>query len=58
MAVAARRDFQRSGVMALECLIDPQDFFDWCALNGKPNDAAARAEFVSMKLNAAHAAQS
>lgn len=23
MAVAARRNFQRSGVMALECLIDP-----------------------------------
>jgi hypothetical protein len=55
MAVSARRDFQRSGVLALECQIDPQGFFDWCALHDQKNDAAARAEFVSQKLSAAHA---
>ena len=53
MAVSARRELQRSGVRALECLIVPQEFFDWCALNNKPNIAASRAEFVSEKLSAA-----
>jgi hypothetical protein len=53
MAVAARREFQRSGVRAIECLIDPQEFFDWCAQNEQENNAAARAEFVSQALTAA-----
>ncbi len=54
MAVAARRNFQRSGVMALECLIDPDEFFAWCAANQQENDSTARGEFVSEVLSAAH----
>lgn len=53
IAVAARRVFQRSGVRAIECLIDPQAFFDWCALNGQENNAHSRAEFVSEVLTTA-----
>lgn len=57
MAVAARRNFQRSGVLALECQIVPEEFFAWCAENDQENNATARAEFVSEKLSAAHAAK-
>ena len=57
MAISARREFQRSGVLALEFQIIPQDFFDWCALNNQENNAAARAEFVSERLSAAHEAK-
>lgn len=53
MAVKARREFQRSGVRAIECLIDPQDFADWCARNSQPNNATSRAEYVSAVLTAA-----
>ncbi|HXU92715.1 MAG TPA: hypothetical protein VFP33_03570 [Gallionella sp.] len=53
MAVSARREFQRSGVRAIECHIVPQEFFAWCALNGRENNATARAEYVSEKLTAA-----
>ncbi|HEX5364914.1 MAG TPA: hypothetical protein VFW59_11670 [Gallionella sp.] len=53
MAVKARCEFQRSGVRAIECLIDPQDFADWCAQNSLPNNATARAEYVSAVLTAA-----
>jgi hypothetical protein len=54
MAVAARRNFQRSGVMALECQIFPDEFFAWCAQNERQNDSTARGEYVSEKLSAAH----
>jgi len=54
VAVSARREFQRSGVTAIECQIVPEEFFAWCALHGQENNAAARAEFVSEKLTAAH----
>lgn len=54
MATAARREFQRSGVMALECQIVPDEFFAWCASNNQENNATARAEYVSEKLSAAH----
>ena len=54
MAVAARREFQRSGVMALECRIVPEEFFAWCAENNQENNSAARADYVSVKLSAAH----
>ena len=50
MAVKARREFQRSGVRALECQIVPQEFLAWCASNGQENNATSRAEFVSVKL--------
>jgi len=53
VAVAARRNFQRSGVRALECQIVPADFFAWCAANQQENNAAARADFVSVTLSAA-----
>lgn len=53
MAVKARRNFQRSGVRALECQIVPQEFFAWCASQGQENNATSRAEFVSEKLTAA-----
>lgn len=54
MAISARREFQRSGVRAVEFRIIPQDFFEWCALNNQENNATSRAEFVSEKLSAAH----
>jgi hypothetical protein len=54
IAISARREFQRSGVRALECRINPQEFFAWCALNSQENNATSRAEFVSEKLTAAY----
>ncbi len=54
VAVAARRNFQRSGVMALECLIDPEEFAAWCAANQQENNSTARGEFVSEVLSAKH----
>lgn len=58
MAVAARRNFQRSGVLALECQIVPEEFFAWCAQHNQENNSTARGEFVSEKLSAAHAGNS
>jgi hypothetical protein len=52
MAVAARREFQRSGVQAVECQIVPQEFFAWCAENNQENNATSRAEYVSVVLSA------
>lgn len=57
MAVAARREFQRSGILALEYQIVPEEFFAWCAENGQENNSTARAEYVSVKLSAAHEAK-
>jgi hypothetical protein len=57
MATKARRDLQRSGIMALECLIVPEDFFAWCVLNNQENTAPSRAEYVSNVLSAAHASK-
>jgi hypothetical protein len=54
VAVSARREFQRSGVQAVEYQIDPPVFADWCALHQYQNDSKARAEFVSEKLSAAY----
>ncbi len=51
-AVAARREFLRSGIRAIEYQIDPEDFFAWCALGNHENNAAARADFVSVRLSA------
>jgi len=52
-AVKARREFQRSGVRAIECQIIPEEFFEWCALNNQGNNSTSRAEFVSAKLSEA-----
>ena len=54
MAIKARREFQRSGVRALEYQIIPQEFSAWCALHGQENDSTLRAEFVSERLSAAY----
>lgn len=54
MAVTARREFQRSGVQAVECHIVPLEFSAWCAQNNQENNATSRAEFVSEKLSAVH----
>jgi len=54
VAVSARREFQRSGVQAVEYLIEPQVFADWCAQHQQQNDSKARAEFVSEKLSAVY----
>jgi hypothetical protein len=51
VAVAARRNFQRAGVLALECHIEPQEFFAWCARNNQPNNSTSRGEYVSEKLS-------
>ncbi|MDD4912849.1 MAG: hypothetical protein PHP57_11190 [Sideroxydans sp.] len=52
VAVKARREFQRSGVRAIECHIVPQELFAWCELHGQDNNSTSRAEFVSAKLTA------
>ena len=52
-AVKARREFQRSGVRAIECQIIPEELFEWCALNNQQNNSTSRAEFVSAKLSEA-----
>jgi hypothetical protein len=54
MAITARREFQRSGVHAVECHIVPEEYFAWCAINNQENNATSRAEYVSVKLSAAH----
>ncbi len=54
VAVAARREFQRSGVQAVGYQIEPQVFAEWCAQHQQQNDSKARAEFVSEKLSAAY----
>ena len=53
MAIQARREFQRSGVRAVEYRIIPEEFFAWCELNNQENNSTSRAEFVSEKLSAA-----
>jgi hypothetical protein len=58
MAIKARREFQRSGVRALECQIVPQEFLAWCVLNCQENNSTSRAEFVSEKLTAEYEAKS
>lgn len=52
MAVKARREFQRSGVRALECLIQPEEFLAWCKQHDQENNSTSRAEYVSEKLTA------
>jgi len=54
IAIKARREFQRSGVRALECQIVPEEFFAWCAQHNQENNSTSRAEYVSDKLTAAH----
>lgn len=54
VAVAARRNFQRSGVMSLECPIDPEEFAAWCVAHGQENNSTARGEYVSEVLSAVH----
>ena len=54
MAISALREFLRSGVRAVECHIEPKEFFAWCVQNNQENNAAARAEYVSEKLSAAN----
>ena len=50
MAVKALRELLRSGVRAIECQIEPEEFFEWCSVNEQQNISASRAEFVSQKL--------
>ena len=54
MAISTLREFLRSGVQAVKCHIIPEEFFAWCALNSKVNNAESRAEFVGEKLQTAH----
>jgi len=54
MAIAALREFLRSGIQAVKFHITPEEFIAWCVLNNKVNNAESRAEFVSEKLQAAH----
>lgn len=53
MALKARREFQRSGVRAIEYRIDPDEFSAWCSRHGQENNSTSRAEFVSERLSAA-----
>jgi len=54
MADLARRNFQRSGVLALEYQIVPEEFFAWCAKIGQENNSTACGEYVSQRLSAVH----
>ena len=57
MANSALREFLRSGIRAVQFQIIPQELFAWCVLNDKVNNAEARAEFVSEKMNSARGAE-
>lgn len=53
MAIKAQREFQRSGVHAVACHIDPEEFAAWRMSNDQENNATSRAEYVSEVLSAA-----
>jgi hypothetical protein len=42
--------FRAGGANAVAVLIDADEFSSWCSANAKENDAAARAQFVSQKV--------
>jgi hypothetical protein len=50
MAEKALADIRKAGVAAQKCLIDADEFREWCVAKGVQNNAAARAEFVSEKV--------
>ena len=54
VAFAARREFLRTGVQAVECQIVPEEFAAWCAQHQQHNDSRSRAEFVSERLRAVY----
>lgn len=56
-AKAARSNFVRSGVRAVEVQIVPAEFEAWCAESQQQNNSAGRSEFVSEVLSAAFAAR-
>ena len=47
MAHQALRDLAETGIQASKTLVVASDLFAWLLLQGKPNDAASRAEYVS-----------
>ena len=54
MTLVARRNFQCSGVIVLECLIDSVTFANRCAAKQQENNSTARGEYASEVLGAAH----
>ena len=53
IAKTALREIRSTGVRVVECRIIPEEFFAWCSLHNRSNDAAARAEFVAENIKAA-----
>ena len=54
MTLVARRNFQCSGVIVLECLIDSVTFANRCAAKQQENNSTARGEYAFEVLGAAH----
>ena len=50
MAGEAIVDFRKAGVNPVKVYLVPEKLLPWLLLHQKPNNAAARAEFVSQKL--------
>lgn len=49
-AEQALSNVQAAGGAPLKLWLDPAELAAWCALNDRPNDAAARAVFLSTKM--------
>ena len=50
MAIEAVADLKRAGVNAVKFFVISNELLPWCLVHNKPNNAAARAEFVAEKL--------
>ena len=57
MAEQALVELKQRAVKPVKVFIVAQELLAWCLAHNKPNDAAARAEFVSEKVRAQHDAR-
>lgn len=53
MAEGELLHLSKAGIIPAKVLIDPDEFFAWCKEKSRPNDASARAEYVSRQLRRA-----
>jgi hypothetical protein len=57
MAEQALVELKQRGVKPVKVFVVAQELLAWCLVHNKPNDAGARAEFVSEKVRAQHDAR-
>lgn len=53
----ALRKLQLAGVTPVKVLVDAAELAAWCLAQGKPNEASARAQFVSEKMRSRSGAE-